>query len=492
MPRTLFAFLLILILCSTAFAQTAEDKSSKTQLLEYLQNHEGDQWFGLYFSGGKVGYLRHGVKLLEGGLLVETGEDVAFRLQVMGQLQEVNTDNVRTYRLSDGALVSLRSSMKSAGSESSFELAIENGKYFLTSRIGGKAEKVEIAYQPENLYEIYAAELAITSGVAALGYKMQAYSFDPSIARRLTSQTEVVALEKRMFRGVKVDTVRIEGQVIELSLPQTSWYDADGNLLEVKVAGFITALWESEGQVRSGEYLADFLGSSIVKAPGSLKKQARADRLLIEFAGIASEDLLLENHRQHWIKSKDGALRLEVTKEKLSKKHPWPLSKTEVKKMGEFLKPESRIQSDDPRLKKLARKIVKGSQSVEEAAGRLMMWVYKNLDKKYTPMFANALDVLELREGDCGEHAVLMVALARAAGIPAREQVGIVHAAEIGGFGFHAWTEIWAGRWISLDPSWNEMPVDVSHIAFAKGGMQEQFKVAALIGRLKILMVELR
>ena len=43
-------------------------------------------------------------------------------------------------------------------------------------------------------------------------------------------------------------------------------------------------------------------------------------------------------------------------------------------------------------------------------------------------------DIMEKKSGDCTEHALLFVTLARALGIPAREVSGIYYADELGGF----------------------------------------------------------
>ena len=54
-------------------------------------------------------------------------------------------------------------------------------------------------------------------------------------------------------------------------------------------------------------------------------------------------------------------------------------------------------------------------------AGKLVDWVHKNLEKRPVLSVPNALETLENRIGDCNEHAVLLAAFARAAGIPAED-----------------------------------------------------------------------
>ena len=69
---------------------------------------------------------------------------------------------------------------------------------------------------------------------------------------------------------------------------------------------------------------------------------------------------------------------------------------------------------------------------------------YGMLEKKITFSVPNAVQVLETRQGDCNEHTVLYVALARALGLPARTAVGLVYVN--GAFFYHAWPEVWLGE----------------------------------------------
>ena len=47
------------------------------------------------------------------------------------------------------------------------------------------------------------------------------------------------------------------------------------------------------------------------------------------------------------------------------------------------------------------------------------------------------------REGDCTEHAVFLMALCRARGIPARGAMGLVYLESQRAFFYHMWTEVY-------------------------------------------------
>ena len=142
------------------------------------------------------------------------------------------------------------------------------------------------------------------------------------------------------------------------------------------------------------------------------------------------------------------------------------------------------IQARDPRITAAARAAVGDTRDPVEAARRLTDWVYGALEKDVTLSVPSALQVLAARQGDCNEHTVLYVALARAIGLPARTAVGLVH---LGGtFYYHAWPEVWLGEWVAVDPTLGQYPADASHLRFLVGGLARQVELIRLIGRLEL------
>ena len=97
-------------------------------------------------------------------------------------------------------------------------------------------------------------------------------------------------------------------------------------------------------------------------------------------------------------------------------------------------------------------------------------------------------DIMEKKSGDCTEHALLFVTLARALGIPAREVSGIYYADELGGFGGHAWAEVALnGKWVPVDPAWSQSWTDAAHIRMYTYGVSDYSQqVVQLSGKLKI------
>src|SRR5262245_34119453 len=99
-----------------------------------------------------------------------------------------------------------------------------------------------------------------------------------------------------------------------------------------------------------------------------------------------------------------------------------PLSKEDRAKN---LEATPTLQIEHPKIKEQAKKIVVDEKDPEKAAQKIQRWVFSKMKQTLAANANSALDVLEQMKGDCTEHSVLFVALARAAGIPAREVSGV-------------------------------------------------------------------
>jgi transglutaminase-like putative cysteine protease len=106
--------------------------------------------------------------------------------------------------------------------------------------------------------------------------------------------------------------------------------------------------------------------------------------------------------------------------------------------------------------------------------------------------------VLRTKVGDCNEHTALYVAMARAAGIPARINVGLVFVRGVqGAFYYHAWPEVYLdegngrGMWLPVDPTLNQFPADGTHLRLVRGGLDKQAAILPLMGSLRITVVDL-
>src|SRR6185436_10924667 len=157
-----------------------------------------------------------------------------------------------------------------------------------------------------------------------------------------------------------------------------------------------------------------------------------------------------------------------------------------------YLAPEALIESDAPEIVAEAAAALRDVTGSRARAERLTRHVNALLDKKPTVSLPSAREVLRTKVGDCNEHTALYVAMARAAGIPARIAVGLAFVRGVqGAFYYHAWAEVYIeesgrGLWLPVDPTFNQFPADATHVRLARGGLDKQAAIVPMIGRLRI------
>lgn len=159
-------------------------------------------------------------------------------------------------------------------------------------------------------------------------------------------------------------------------------------------------------------------------------------------------------------------------------------------------RPSHFVQSDDPRIVAAAGEAARGLSDPAQVALRLERFVFEAIGQKdYRQAFDSAADALASGRGDCTEHAVLLAALARARGIPARAALGLVYVD--GSFLYHMWAEVYvAGRWFGLDATRAAGGTSAAYLKIAHTSLESATAYASLLpvarvaGKLAIEILE--
>ncbi len=119
-----------------------------------------------------------------------------------------------------------------------------------------------------------------------------------------------------------------------------------------------------------------------------------------------------------------------------------------------FLRPERHIESDDPDICRLARKL--NASNPLKTSENIFRWVAGNVQYSgYLKNARGALYALKNKKGDCTEFMYLFVALCRANKIPARCMGGYVCSEDrrLKPGDYHNWAECYEdGTWRIVDP----------------------------------------
>jgi transglutaminase-like putative cysteine protease len=161
------------------------------------------------------------------------------------------------------------------------------------------------------------------------------------------------------------------------------------------------------------------------------------------------------------------------------------------------------VGSDDALIVKLEQRAVRDAGGDPAArAEALRRFAHDHISAKdLDTAFATASETAKTRTGDCSEHGVLLCAMMRAAGIPARVACGLLYVDSFAGrtsvFGWHMWTQaLIDGRWVDYDAT---LPVrsDALHVLTGASaladdqGMDDMASMLLLIGNLEIEVIEL-
>jgi transglutaminase-like putative cysteine protease len=442
------------------------------------------QWRGVYYRGEKIGFTV--------GQIVPTEE--GFELQEDGRLEMTLLGATSPAAIRTTARVDRAFALKSFD----FSLDPGTGAVRVVGTLDGSALNLEITSggrtrtQVLTLNEPPALMLSLARHLASVGLEEGARHewtmFDPATLRNAPVQ---VAVGRREL--VRVNDRPLPAFRVDLSfggLQTTSWVTDTGEVVrEESPMGLLTVAETQERAMAKAvprDVQVDLLEAAAVVPQSRQRIEDPRDvqrlRLRLEHADLSSPDLQGAGQRV------DGDV-IEIVDARTI------LAEPSAEDLSRFLQPEPLLESDAPEIRDEVRIALQDDGPVRQQAERLTRYVNARLEKKPTVSLPSALEVLRTGVGDCNEHTALFVAMARAAGIPARINVGLV--AIRNAFYYHAWPEVFIaeggdrGYWLPVDPTLNQFPADATHVRLARGGLDKQAAILPLIGRVKMTILDL-
>jgi len=440
---------------------------------------ESDEWMGVFHGAEKVGYTHQAMSATGEGF--SFSEVTLLRLTLMDAPQTVRT-RLHGHVGKDYSLQDVDFELSSGVANLSAHAVADAGQLRLTLHTAHDTSE-QVLPLPERVYLPSSLRASVRGGTLAPGKRLDALIFDPTTLSNDHMQLTVVGREAVPQTAPTVEAWRVEEQF--RSLKTTAWVDAAGVVLrEEGPMGLVLVRQTPDQAVNEGwkaQSALDVMASTAVPVERPIDDARHRVRLRVRLTGIDVNRVPSDDEQR-----REGAT-LTITRPAIAAIGSYPLPYAGGV-LAADLAPTAFLQSTHPRVQAAAHAAVGDEHDAKRAVNALNDWVYAHLRKVPTVSIPNAIQVLDMGEGDCNEHAVLFAALARAVGVPARIVAGAVYLD--GAFYYHAWCEVWLSRWVSVDPTFHQFPADATHIKFIVGGPDEQLGMMEVVGRLGVEVLD--
>jgi hypothetical protein len=437
---------------------------------------EQTNYFALYFNGSRCGYDIQ-TRKVDGERVIST-DHMVLELERMGTPVKIDVEE-RAIETIDGRPLSFKSTQKISTMTMSVEGDITpDGKMRI---------RVTNAGNTQELVQDFPKGAVMTEGLSLI-FKRHGLKKGTNYTADLFSPSELAA-RKFSFNVGERKQVDLLGRVLELIeikgeclLPEsgsvmfTYYIDDDFNSQKMitPLAGMnIEVIACSREFALSKLTVTEMVDTMVIRSPAAINNPEKAISITYKLKPIKEDASFRfpETDNQRVLKLPDGSVQVTVKPVNGERAHKFPYTGDDPAIL-KALQSTQFIQKDHPLIKELCQKSVQGKKNALDAAYAIETFVSGYIEEKNLSVgYASALEVAKSRQGDCTEHAVLTAALARAAGIPARVVMGIVHVEDRLFMG-HAWTEAYIGdRWIGLDAALKGVRngFDAAHIALSIG-----------------------
>ena len=469
----------------------------------------GATYFAVELAGRHVGFASNTVDTVPGGLRVT--DYLVADLALGGTVQRATAQSVvqlsrglalRTFTMTFGTdTPSVRAEGRTLG-----DTLLE----YVVQAAGARGDTVRVPLAGPLLLPTL-VPLAVALGESPrVGRRYAVETFDPTtmaprtLGVSIRAESSFVVLDSavydgaaRRWRGVHADTVHALHVTGEDAGGFDAWVDDLGRMLVVQAPAGLRMRrmayelafenWRMASPARGGPATspASDLWQATALAAGAAVGARPLDSLRVRVRGIDPARFAVDGDGQRL--AGDTLTIARATRGRMRAPYSLPPDRSFRGRHERFLRREPLLEVDDPAIAALARRIAAGERRPDVVAERLVRWVHDSLAKDPQLTIPSAVATLRSRRGDCNEHAQLLVALARAAGIPARAASGVV--AVDGRFYYHAWAELWLQDWVAVDPTFGQWPADAAHVRLVSGGLSLYAELARVIGRLGLAVV---
>jgi hypothetical protein len=471
---------------------------------------EREMWIAYYLGGHKAGYVHTQVRpeIIDGRKLVRIDWRHRLVVQRLGERVETGIEHT-SHDTPDGQLVDFVETQRLGPSAVRTRGRVENDHLILETTSQGETRTTTAPWSKSN-GGVLAMEFSLLARPLKPGQTRTRRVLMPTLHRAVAVELSAVGVEPtRMLSGtrrlLRVDcVVRFDDG---RSYKGILWTDEGGDVLKTHLAAMQQETFRStrsEALDESGLGEFDIMRSALVPVDRPIPNphDTRRIRYRVRLAGEDPAGVFVVGPSQQLKPLADGSTELTVLSIRPNRPKQLPASSADAPTPDDS-QPNSRIQSDDPAVRAMAEEAIRGKTDAWSKAVALEGHAHDAIrEVSFSYALASAAEVAKTREGDCTEYAVLLAAMARAAGLPSRVAIGLVYLDRDDeprhAFGLHMWTEIYVkDRWIPMDATLGRGGIGAAHLKLSNGSMKDAnamscfMPVINVLGQLKIEVVEI-
>lgn len=441
----------------------------------HADDHAGvrETWDVYYMRGTRIGYghVRTQSITEEGRSLRQTTGDATMRVRRFGEASDQRM-TLRWIETPAGKLVRFESRVSTGPGEMVTLGKPEGERLAMVTTTTGGSQTMRIDWQPD-WGGFFAVEQSLERQPMRPGQRRRLRALQPILNTLADIELEAIGFEEtplltktqRLLRTRSVARMA-DGNTLETIL----WTDEQGRTLKSVVPGIGQESYRTtkEQALRPLKGAGFDLGRDLlVKVDRPIENPHQTRRMVYRLR-LPHRDpsaLFPAGPTQHVKALGPNEAQLTVTSvrpdEPLAtdweaKDRPGPADR----------EPNALIESDDENVQAMARRVLPDEKDPWKVAQALESYVHEAIEAKdFSQAFSTAAEVAQTLQGDCTEHAVLLAALCRVRGIPARVAIGLIYYPPEQGFAYHMWNEVWIrDRWIPLDATLGRGGIGAAHI----------------------------
>ncbi|MFC1718682.1 transglutaminase family protein [Candidatus Poribacteria bacterium] len=361
------------------------------------------------------------------------------------------------------------------GQDKIVEGTVENGVIKITTTLGDRITESQQAIPPDTIFIESLEEMIVRRGLKVGDeYSLKVFNLD-------SLSTINVAVEVLRKENIEYDDETKEVFVTDYTLDfmggitTRQWMSVDGEVYRMEMLSMMMDCVKVDRDEAMGSVgQLDLIVGTKIDLAG---EHPDSGILRFKVKAILSEGEVLStfvtDHRQT-VHAGDNpgegsieVILINVNEEQAPRR---PVNRPEL---SPYLSPSVYVESDDPDIIRKAQEVAGDEDNTWKAARKVCEWVNRSIkDKNYKVGFGTAKQTLKDLQGDCSEHTVLFVGLARSLGIPSRIATGLVYHKDA--FYYHFWPEVYAGQWIAMEPTLGQIQADATHIKFVASPVETE------------------